>query len=72
MTGQLKVTSDLRGATSADVFFICQENESSSVKVSFPKNNVSKLLKRARVFEKKRFFKIKLNKLPRCHNPVSH
>ena len=30
----LKVTSNLRGATLVD--FFCQENESSSVKVSFP------------------------------------
>ena len=32
----LKVTPNLRGATLAIFFFFCQENESSSVKVSFP------------------------------------
>ena len=53
----LKVTSNLPGATLADFFFFCQENESWSVKVSFPEKNVSKILKRARVIEKKRFFK---------------
>ena len=31
----IKVTPNLRGGTFAD-FFFCQENESSSVKVSFP------------------------------------
>ena len=34
-TPLFKVTPNLRGATFAD-FFFCQENESSSVKVSFP------------------------------------
>ena len=36
MMKQIKVTSNLRGATLAEIFFFFFENESSSVKVSFP------------------------------------
>ena len=37
----VKVTPNLRGATLVD-FFFCQENESSSVKVSFPEKSKQK------------------------------
>ena len=37
----IKVTPNLRGATLVD-FFFCQENESSSVKVSFPEKSKQK------------------------------